>query len=134
MVVRNLKRWYLIDRTLSRYNRRNEPLTKQQLAILLAIYFRGLKFCFVKTYNIVAHLKEHNKSIRPDVLSRQLKILLRIGLIEKRIVRRTFIYQVTVYGELELKEIEQMSRTCRLNKDIYQKSVKKSSISSPSKK
>lgn len=111
--VRNLKRWFLIDQTLFRYNKRNAPITKQQLGILMAIYFTSLSNPVVKTLNILAHLREHNKAIRPDILSRQLKELERNDLIKRRINGRTSLFQLTVNGVNELKYLEELNRTCR---------------------
>jgi len=111
--VRNLKRWFLIDHSLSRHNRRNEPITKQQLAILLSIYFSSLKCPIVKTGTILSHLKQHKKAIRPDVLSRQLKELERTELIKRNITGRVSRFNLTVFGMNELKSIEELNRTCR---------------------
>jgi DNA-binding MarR family transcriptional regulator len=111
--IRNLKRWYHIDHSLYRYNRRNEPITKQQLSILLAIYFSSLKSPIVKTRNIVAHLRKHNKAIRPDIMSRQLKELERKEMIKRSVYGRTSLFQLTVHGELELKYLEELNRRCR---------------------
>jgi len=113
MELRNLKRWYLIDHSMSRHNKQNEPITKQQLAILLSIYFSSLKCPIVKTGTILSHLKHHKKAIRPDVLSRQLKGLEKAELIKRDITGRISRFNLTVYGVNELKSIEELNRACR---------------------
>ncbi len=111
--VRNLKRWFLIDQTLSRYNKRSLPITKQQLGILMAIYFLSITCPVVKTLNILAYLREHNKALRPDIMSRQLKDLEKKEMINRRIIGRTSLFQLTIHGELELKYLEELNRKSR---------------------
>ena len=111
--LRNLRRWYLIDHSLAKYNKRNEPITKQQLSILLAIHFSLSSSPVVKTFTIMAHLCDHKKAIRADTLSTQLKELIRIGLIEREAAGRSFMYHLTIDGALELAEIEKLNRMCR---------------------
>lgn len=110
--IRNLKRWYNVDISLARYNRKNTPITKQQLSILLAIYFNSPK-PVTKTVDIKALLFEYKKMIRADILSRQLKYLAEEEFINKVAIGKSNFYRLSVKGSLELKEIETLVRTCR---------------------
>lgn len=116
MELRNLKRWFVINKSIKTYNKRNNTRFKSSdIALLLAVSFASDNINGSSIEEIHSYLFSFNRGFRFDRLNERLSILIDLNLINKD-DNRPVRYSLTIAGRNVLNELENRCRITRIDK------------------